>query len=37
LVSQSELKKIVSATAWQVDRIISDKSPGYTVVLKKKA
>jgi SAM-dependent methyltransferase len=37
LVSQSELKKIVSATVWQVDRIIADKSPGYTVVLKKKA
>jgi len=36
LVSQSELKKIVSGTAWRVDRIISDKGPGYTVVLKKR-
>jgi SAM-dependent methyltransferase len=36
LVSQPELEKIVSGTAWRVDRIISDKGPGYTVVLKKK-
>jgi SAM-dependent methyltransferase len=36
LASQSELRKIVSGTAWQVERIISDKGPGYTVVLKKR-
>jgi SAM-dependent methyltransferase len=36
LVSQSELRKIVSGTAWQVGRIISDTGPGYTVVLKKR-
>jgi SAM-dependent methyltransferase len=36
LVSQNELKKIVSGTAWQVTRIISDTAPGYTVVLKKR-
>jgi hypothetical protein len=37
LVSQNELTKIVSGTAWQVTRIISDTGPGYTVVLKKMA
>ena len=36
MVSQDELKKIVSGTAWQVTRIISDTGPGYTVVLKKR-
>jgi SAM-dependent methyltransferase len=36
LVSKDELKKIVSGTAWQVGRIISDTGPGYTAVLKKR-
>jgi SAM-dependent methyltransferase len=35
LLSQSELKKIVAGTSWQVDQILADKGPGYTAVLKK--
>jgi SAM-dependent methyltransferase len=36
LVSRKELDDILSGSAWQVDRIISDKGPGYTMVLKKR-
>jgi hypothetical protein len=35
-VSRKELAEILSRSAWQVDRIISDKGPGYTMVLKKR-
>jgi len=36
LVSRKELNEIVSGTGWLVDRIIPEKGPGYTVVLKKR-
>lgn len=36
LVSRKEMKEILVGTGWQVARVIPDKGPGYTVVLKKK-
>jgi SAM-dependent methyltransferase len=34
-VSQQEMKEIISGTGWHIAKIISDKGPGYTAVLKK--
>jgi len=36
LVSRKELREILDGTAWRIARIISDKSPGYTMVLQKR-
>lgn len=35
LVSQEEMKKIVAGTGWQITRILTDKGPGYTAIIKK--
>jgi SAM-dependent methyltransferase len=35
LVSRQEMRKIIARTGWRIERILSDKGPGYIVILKK--
>lgn len=35
LVSQKELKSILSGTSWQIAEILGDGGPGYTAILKR--
>jgi hypothetical protein len=35
LVSQAELKKIVSGTGWRISQILVDKGSAYTAVIAK--
>jgi len=35
LVSQKELKSILSGTGWQIAKILADQGPGYTAILEK--
>lgn len=35
LVSQKELKSILSGTGWQIAKILADRGPGYTAILEK--
>lgn len=36
LVSRKEMKEILAGTGWKIARILSEKGPGYTAVLKKR-
>jgi len=33
LISQEEMKEILTGTGWQVSKILSDKGPGYTAII----
>jgi hypothetical protein len=35
LVSQKEIKEILAGTGWQISKVLSDKGPGYTAIIKK--
>lgn len=35
LVSQKEMKEILSGTGWELAKILPDKGPGYTAIIKK--
>lgn len=35
LVSQKEMKEILSGTGWELAKVLPDKGPGYTAVIKK--
>jgi len=35
LVSQKEMKQILTGTGWQISKILSDKGPGYTAIITK--
>jgi len=35
LVSQKEMKEILAGTGWELAKVLSDKGPGYTAIIKK--
>lgn len=35
LVSQKEMKEILAGTGWELSKILPDKGPGYTAIIKK--